>query len=98
MDQITAKRYGQWTTRLYIILLVSSLGIVATYTIIDPQSLTKTFDKPVFDVYKQLKHKYGDQLQCSCLMTASTYNQYVQIQPVFHQVKNRHFNFISSNG
>lgn len=82
----TAKRLGQWATRLYILLLIVSFAVVVLYTIVQPQPSTKIFHKPSFDFYNHLKQEYGDNLKCSCSSVASIYNRFVNIAPRFHQV------------
>ncbi|CAF1477560.1 unnamed protein product, partial [Adineta ricciae] len=74
----TAKRLDQWATRLFLLLLVVVLVITALYMLIQSQALTKTFDKPSFDFYTQLK--------CPCSSVASIYNQFLSIDLDFHQV------------
>ncbi|CAF0872322.1 unnamed protein product [Adineta steineri] len=86
VDQGTAKRLGRWSTRLYIGLLITGLAILALYNLVQPQSLTKTFNRPSFDLYHQLNEHYGDKLKCSCSLIASTYDQFVKIQPLFHEI------------
>ena len=86
VDRIRAKRLGQLTTRLYIVLVIISLVIATLYTIIQPQSLTKTFEKPSFDLYNRLLVDYNNSLQCPCSSISSMYKEYVTIQPMFHQV------------
>ncbi|UJR07206.1 hypothetical protein I4U23_011494 [Adineta vaga] len=91
VDRITAKYYGQWSTRLYIILFLSCITILIFYTIIQPQQLRKNFNQPSFIDYKQLRTIYGDQLKCSCSRIASTYQQFVNIQPIFHSICSSQF-------
>ncbi|CAF5161267.1 unnamed protein product, partial [Rotaria sp. Silwood1] len=62
VDRITAKRFGQWATRLYVILFISALTILIFYTIIRPHILTKNFDEPSFIFYNHLRKTYGDEL------------------------------------
>ncbi|CAF4117745.1 unnamed protein product, partial [Adineta steineri] len=45
-----------------------------------------TFDKPSFNVYNALVKDHGDTLQCQCSLISSTYNQYVQLEPIFHPI------------
>jgi hypothetical protein len=92
VNRAKAKRLGQWTTRLYILLLIIALVILVLYTIVQPQALTKTFNKPVFDFYNRLRQEYGDALKCSCSSIASIYNQFVNVEPEFHQVSTYHCN------
>ncbi len=87
IGRMTTKRIGQWSTRLYIVLLIIGLAILALYSVIQPQRLTKTFTRPSFNVYNQLIQDYGNELKCSCSLIASTYDQFIKIEPVFHEVK-----------
>ncbi len=84
---MTTKRIGQWSTRLYIVLLIIGLAILALYSVIQPQTLTKNFAKPSLSLYNHLAQQYGDKLKCSCSLIASTYDQFIKIEPVFHEVK-----------
>ncbi|CAF4901558.1 unnamed protein product [Rotaria sp. Silwood1] len=86
VDRITAKRFDQWATRLYVILFISALTILMFYTIIRPHTLTKNFDEPSFIFYNHLRKTYGDELKCRCSKIAFTYNQFVEIEPIFHSV------------
>lgn len=88
-DRVTFKRLGQWSTRLYIVLLLISLTTVALYIIAQSYAYTNTYDKPSFNFYNQLRQKYGNKLKCSCSMIAPIYNQFVKIKPIFHQVRKR---------
>ncbi|CAF1509537.1 unnamed protein product, partial [Adineta steineri] len=85
-NRMRAKHLGQLATRLYILLLVISFTIIALYTIIQPQLLTKTFDNPSFNLYNNLIREHRTTLQCPCSSISSTYDHYVQIIPIFHQV------------
>ena len=91
-DRMTTQRLGQWATRLYIVLLAIGLVILTLYTIVQPQTLTKTFDRPPLNVYNHLKQEYGDALKCSCSSIASTFNQFVNIEPEFHEVRRDYSN------
>jgi hypothetical protein len=86
VDNSIAKRLGQWATRLFIILFVTTLTILSLYTIAQPRSLTQTYQQPSLDFYQQLVKNYGNQLKCACSSISSTYDRFVQIQPTFHQV------------
>ncbi|CAF1176295.1 unnamed protein product [Adineta steineri] len=86
IDQVTVRRLGQWSTRLYIALMIIGLAILTLYSVVQPHSLTKSFNQPSFNLYNQLFQKYGDQLKCSCSSIASTYNHFVKIEPAFHEI------------
>ncbi|CAF1470536.1 unnamed protein product, partial [Adineta steineri] len=90
-DQITAKRYGRWATRLYIILFLSCLIILIFYTTIRSHNLTKTFDQPSFIRYTHLKEIYGSKLKCSCSKITSAYDKFLEIKPEFHSVCSSEF-------
>ena len=87
LNQNKAKRLGQWTTRLYIVLLVASVVIWALQSAIEPRILTKSFTNPTFDEYRSLSRTHGDALLCPCSSISLKYEQFVQINPVFHQVR-----------
>ncbi|CAF1689252.1 unnamed protein product, partial [Adineta ricciae] len=88
INQLTAKKYGRWATRLYFILFLSSLTILIFYTIVQPRSITKTFKQPlIISYYEKLRKIYGDELKCSCSRIASTYNKFIKIIPMFHPVR-----------
>ena len=87
MDQIRSKRLGQLATRLYTVLLTGGLVVLMFYTIIQPQILTKVFEKPSLNVYKSLLLDHNDTLHCPCSSISLTYDQYITTEPVFHQVR-----------
>ncbi|CAF3912026.1 unnamed protein product [Adineta steineri] len=86
MDRITAKRLGRWATRLYIALFIGGLCVLTIYTIVQPHAATKTFDISSFSIYNDSKQKYGDELKCPCSVIASVYDQFVEIEPIFHEI------------
>ena len=87
VDRITAKHYGQWATRLYLILFTGGLSVLLFYGVAQPQPLTKNFDEPEFAFYNKLRKRYGEDLKCACSVIASKYDQFVQIEPRFHSVR-----------
>ncbi|CAF1238357.1 unnamed protein product [Adineta ricciae] len=90
-DRETAKRYGQWATRLYILLLIASHTILIFYTIVQQRTSRTTYLKPDLFYYNHLREIYGDQLKCSCSQIASTYDRFVKIEPIFHSVCRSNF-------
>ncbi|CAF4121788.1 unnamed protein product, partial [Adineta steineri] len=84
-DRMTAKRLGQWSTRLYIVLFITSLTTIIIYIGVQPQMLTKSFNEPSLNIYNRLLLDHGDTLQCPCSSISSTYSQFIQIKPVLHQ-------------
>ncbi|CAF0896457.1 unnamed protein product [Adineta steineri] len=86
VDRMTAKRLGQWATRLYIIMLIFSVVLLAIFSMVQVRTLTNTFNRPSFELYSQLKHDHADKLSCSCSIIASTFNSLVNIEAVFHKI------------
>lgn len=87
IDLIKAKRLGRWATRLYIVLLIITMIILFLYAVIQPQTVTKTFDKPSLNHYNNLIRNYGNGLKCSCSLIASKHDQFTKIEPIFHEVR-----------
>ena len=85
-DPITVRYHGKLATRLYLILLIISFTILTLYNISQKQIMTKEFNKPSLETYKQLIQIYGDQLKCSCSSISSTYGQFIEIEPIFHEI------------
>ncbi|CAF1086280.1 unnamed protein product [Adineta ricciae] len=86
VDRITAKHYGRWATRLYLILFSGGLSILLFYGVAQPQPSTTKFDQPKFAFYNDLRKRYGENLKCTCSVIASNYYQFVQIEPIFHPI------------
>ncbi|CAF1520501.1 unnamed protein product [Adineta ricciae] len=86
INRVTAKQYGRWATRLYILLFIIGITIIIFYTTIRPHTVIETFDQPLFNSYQQLQKDYGNKLKCSCSQIASTYNKFVEITPEFHPI------------
>jgi hypothetical protein len=91
---MTSRRLGQRATRLYIVLFIIGLAILALYTAVQPQTLTNNFDTSSLSLYNHLAQQYGYKLKCSCSLIASTYNQFVEMKPVFHEVRNDHYTLL----
>lgn len=88
IDRITAKHLGRWATRLYIVLFIITMAILFLYAVVQTQTITKTFDKPSLYRYNNLIRNYGNKLKCSCSLIASKYDRFIQIEPIFHEVRN----------
>ena len=87
INRATAKRLGRFATRLYIVLLTVGLTILVSYTIIQPQLIKKTFDRPSLDVYERLLRDHSETLACPCSSISSLYKEFVTVEPVFHPVR-----------
>jgi hypothetical protein len=85
-DQMTAKRLGQWSTVLYMIVFVIGIVILALYIMFQPETFTKNFNKPSLDFYKDLFQQYGDQLKCSCSSIPSINDRFIKVEAILHDV------------
>ncbi|UJR18426.1 hypothetical protein I4U23_005331 [Adineta vaga] len=86
IDRTTIKHLGIWATRLYLILFIIGLIILAIYNGVQSTRHTKTFEKPGFDKHNELYQKYGDELKCICSSVASPYERFVKTEAKFHQI------------
>ncbi|CAF1633955.1 unnamed protein product [Adineta ricciae] len=91
LDRIKAKNYGQWATRLYLLLYLLSFSILIFYTLIQPNVVIEAFPKPSLDLYKNLKNRHGNQLKCSCSKIASSNNEFIEINSRFHSICSNEF-------
>ena len=94
VNRQTGEHLGQWSTRLYLILICIGVGLLSLYTIILPQTLTKTFDIYSLNNSIHLKQIYGNKLKCPCSTIASKYQYFVHIEPRFHQVSEELISFV----
>jgi hypothetical protein len=91
MDRSTAKHLGQWSTRLYILVLSTALTTLTFRTFVSPKLFTKTYANPSLDLYKNLVTDHGNTLQCPCSLSSSPYSRFLQIEAGFHPVKRKIF-------
>ena len=91
MDRSTAKHLGQWSTRLYILVLATALTTLTLRTFVSPKLFTKTYANPSLDAYKNLVSDHGNTLQCPCSLSSFPYRRFVQIEAGFHSVKRQIF-------
>jgi len=91
VDRMTAKRLGQWATRLYLVLFVVGLVILGIYNTARPTTKTADFNVSSLDSYQRLFQKYGNELKCTCSSIASKYDLFVDIEAVFHNVRKKLF-------
>lgn len=80
---------GRWSTRLYIVSLVSSLVMMTLYTVIRPETLTYTLSNPSFDHYQKLKYDHSDRLECPCSVISAPYRNILRLTTTYHQVRKR---------
>ena len=98
IDRDTAKHLGRWSTRVYVALLAMAVTILTLRTLVSPETITKTLEKPSFDAYTDLTTHHRDTLQCPCSVASSPYSQFLQIEGRFHQVSRQHYFEILQKG
>jgi hypothetical protein len=86
IDQVTRIRLGRLTTRLYICLYAIALIILALYTLIGQRTLITKVHNPSLSVAQQLQAKYIGTIECPCTKASIPIDEFVRIQPHFHQV------------
>lgn len=74
------------STRLFLILFISSICILLAYTCLDVQTKSVTVLQPTQTTYDILLTRYADTLECPCTRVSTHYGSFVQATPVFHQV------------
>ncbi|CAF1470926.1 unnamed protein product [Adineta steineri] len=79
-----------WTTRVYITLLIVALAILTLYGLLSFEIKLIQVNKPSFSTVQQLqtqsKTNLISSLQCPCTQLTILYDQFVQLQPFYHQV------------
>jgi hypothetical protein len=75
------------STRVFLILLIIPLLILAVYTSEVPITTTITVDSPSYDKYSRMYSQYSRSLSCPCTTISIPYNQFLDVQVArFHQV------------
>jgi hypothetical protein len=84
--EIEAIRHEQWSTRIYIILLLGILYILVIYKGLGSEMSYITVKNPSQAVFESLAKTYPDTLNCPCSTVDIKYQEFVQIQATLHQV------------
>lgn len=90
LNRSTAKHLGQWSTRFYILLLMTGLTVLTFRTFISPETFTETHFKPSLNTYLDLVAGHRSTLQCPCSLISSPYSRFLQIKVRFHPVSRKH--------
>jgi hypothetical protein len=86
INEDIATRLGRLTTRLYVCLYVIGLIILALYTSIEQRTLTTNIQNPSLSIAQELHGKYVGTTECPCTKASIPIEEFVRIQPYFHQV------------
>ncbi|CAF1136735.1 unnamed protein product [Adineta steineri] len=80
-------RRNRRSTRIYLILLITTLFILIIYTFIKQQTITDIDKSPSLLKYKELYNQYSVKLGCSCTNTAIKHKKIIaEIKPEYHQI------------
>ncbi|UJR12528.1 hypothetical protein I4U23_016703 [Adineta vaga] len=85
-DPIILER-NRCTTRIYLILLITTLIILTLYGLLRQETNTIIIESPSISTYHQLLSQYSLTLECLCSNTAIKYNKFItQIEPQYHEI------------
>ncbi|CAF0984316.1 unnamed protein product [Adineta steineri] len=78
----------RWTTRIYIALLTLALIILTLHGILSFETKLIEISKPSLSTVQQLQSQANiiSSLQCPCTQLTVPYGQFIQLQPLYHQV------------
>lgn len=76
------------STRLYIVLMVTSIWILLISISLTERTTTIVVPKPSIDMYERLQAAYSTTLLCPCRQIAIPYSTFLSIEPTLHQVSN----------
>lgn len=74
------------STRIYLILLIIILSSFTMYMSLLNQTMIITIPTPSQSQYEQLELQFSDQLQCPCVHIAISYEDFITINPSYHEV------------
>ena len=82
----TQVRYQRISTRLYIVLIVISLAILAFYLSLTTKIYRGTVRNPTESQYTRLQEIYPNSLSCPCTVISMNYSTFIIVEPHYHQV------------
>ena len=79
-------RNERWSTRILFISFVTLLVSFLVFGGLEKQTIIVNIENPSFATFQSLQKDYSDTLKCPCSRVAVTYETFIQVEPVFHQV------------
>lgn len=73
-----------FSTRLYILLLYSSLTLIVLFLLFNPQALVKTINNPSIVTYSKLFKEHSETLTCPCSTITIPYEPFVDLNYSMH--------------
>ncbi|CAF1152540.1 unnamed protein product [Adineta steineri] len=80
-------------TRVYLFIVILTLGIITWITALTYQTKTISMDKPTFDVYKSLEQL----VDCPCANVSIPYHTFIDLKMSFHKVCSSDFTDLHSD-
>ena len=84
-------------SRIYLVLLGSSISVLMLYTGLIQLTTSVTIQSPSLALYDQLQEEYPQLLSCPCKQIATPYGKFISIAVSYHQVKDSTFGMISDS-
>ena len=81
-DELTERR----TTRLYALLLSSTVTILIIYTALSLRTRSTSIQLPSESEYQQLQSEYPNTLRCPCTRISIEFSKLISLEPTYHQV------------
>ncbi|UJR24272.1 hypothetical protein I4U23_027239 [Adineta vaga] len=78
-DELHAQR--QWT-RVYILILISTISIIVLVTLFTRETKTITINKPTLEIYKDFRQS----VDCLCTNLSIPYYTFIDLNPSFHDI------------
>lgn len=85
-EETETVRRERWSTRIYLVLLIAILFVMALYKGLGNQTSQITVKRPSQALFESLDQKYPNTLYCPCSTIAINYATFIRIQPTYHQV------------
>jgi len=77
---------GIYSTRLYLILLITGIIILVFYVSISVRIQTAKINQPTLEQYKQLFAQYSSSIVCPCSRLSIPHSDILNIQTSYHQI------------
>lgn len=86
-DRTVGESLNRIATRLYLLALTLSLGILCINALVESRTVIKTITNPSVWIAQQILTEHSDSAECPCKKISVPMNQLVSIQPRFHQAR-----------
>jgi hypothetical protein len=80
------------STRIYVVLFILCIFVLAIFNGLDTMTITTTVLSPSIDTFEQLHAVYPNTLSCACQQIAIPYGLFLTTTPIYHQVSYLYMN------